>query len=82
MLREENAGLHFLVRLQTEVPDAQLKAAAAERGIRLSFLTDFFADNQEAAADSHTLLINYSSLDPADLAEVLAFLADFLAGPG
>ena len=81
-LREENAGLHFLVRLQTEVPDAQLKAAAAEKGIRLSFLSDFFADSQEAAADSHTLLINYSSLDPADLAEVLTFLADFLAGPG
>ncbi len=55
----EDAGLHFLVRLQTDLPDEEVRRRAAERGVRLAFLSDFTA---EAGGASHCIVVNYSGL--------------------
>ena len=61
----EEAGLHFLLELDTLREDGVLTQMAAERGIRLSFLTDY--QHLEGSARPHTLVINYPALDPERL---------------
>ncbi|MBE7018193.1 MAG: PLP-dependent aminotransferase family protein [Ruminococcaceae bacterium] len=59
-IKEEDAGLHFLLRLQTELPDEEIVRRCSEAGLRVSCLSEYY---RNADAPSHTLLINYSSLD-------------------
>ncbi len=59
-IREEDAGLHFLVRLQTDLPDEEVRRLAADRGVRLAFLSDFAADGGEKL--EHCIIVNYSGL--------------------
>ena len=58
-ITEEDAGLHFLVRLQTDLPDEEVRRLAAERGVHLAFLSDFMAESDGA---SHCIVVNYSGL--------------------
>ena len=75
MLGEE-AGLHFLLRLHTNLEDAQLEAAARERGIRLSFLTQY--ERQQGRAEAHTLVVSYPGLEEERLEAGLETLAQLL----
>ena len=75
ILREE-AGLHFLLELETHRPDRELAQLAADLGIRLSFLTDY--QRTEGAAPPHTLIVNYPALDPEQMARGLEELAALL----
>ena len=71
----ENAGLHFLLELDTEVPDEVLARQAEERGLRLAFLSDY---QQRAAARPHTLVVNYPGTDLEHLAQALDILTEIL----
>ncbi len=73
----EEAGLHFLLHLDTQVEDTQLEAAARAQGIRLSFLTQY--EQVPGRASPHTLVVSYPGLDEEKLGgglEVLAKLLD------
>lgn len=72
----QEAGLHFLLELDTRWEDGPLARAAAERGIRLSFLTDY--QHQVGSAPPHTLVINYPALDPERLHQGLEILSRLL----
>lgn len=72
----ENAGLHFLVQLDTTREDRQLYQLAEERGIRLSFLTDF--QRTPKAAAPHTLVIHYPKVQLDSFQEALEVLAGLL----
>jgi len=65
-LLEQNAGLHFLLKVRTELSDTELVARFREVGILVSALTDFYAD-AAPEKDSHCLVINYSGLDENQL---------------
>ena len=73
---EEEAGLHFLLELDTARTDRELAAAAEEKGLRLSFLTDY--QLQEGAARPHTLVIHYPGVEPERFSWALECLADLL----
>ena len=78
-IQEQSAGLHFLLRLDTEESDNSLRSRAAERGIRLGFLTEYSAVPRPE--QSHTLVVNYASLTPERLDEAMTLLAElFLDG--
>ena len=72
----EDAGLHFLLALETARPDRALAAAAEQRGLRLSFLSDFAL--RPEAADAHTLVVNYPGVDMEHLHEALCVLESLL----
>ena len=74
-LREE-AGLHFLLELDTNIPDRELARRGEEAGLRLSFLTDY--QRREDSAPAHTLVAHYPALDPEGLARGLEELARLL----
>ncbi len=59
-IREENAGLHFLLQVQTNLTDEELTRKAAEKGIKISCLSEY-CHNRENAKE-HTIVINYSGL--------------------
>ena len=75
VLREE-AGLHFLLELDTSRPDQALRGLTEEQGIRLSFLTDY--ENQEGSARPHTLVVNYPGVGLEHLEQALERLAGLL----
>lgn len=71
---EGRAGLHFLLKLQTEKSDEEIKSLAAKEGIGLSFLSDHFSP--KFSGFSHQLLVNYSGFDEKNFAVVLEFLSN------
>lgn len=72
-IHEEDAGLHFLLRLDTSLTDEELKAAIARQGINISCLSDYYED--KTAADKGTLIINYSNIAEEDAEGIMAKIA-------
>lgn len=67
-IREENAGLHFLLELDTELPDSVIVERAAKAGIHISCLSQYYHGDTRQK-DSHTLVINYSGIDERIIGE-------------
>ena len=68
-IKEENAGLHFLLTLHTDLSDRELIRRAEKNGIHISCLSEYFYDT--SVCDSHTLVINYSGLDKSTIEEAV-----------
>lgn len=67
-IKEEDAGLHFLLELDTELSDTEIVRRCADAGLRISCLSEYY---RSAAAPEHTLLINYSSLGSERIPEAV-----------
>lgn len=74
---EQDAGLHFLLRVRTRLPDRDLKALCAQAGIRILCLSDY--SQRQNPADSHCLVVNYTGFDGDRAPELLARLETVLA---
>lgn len=73
-IMEEDAGLHFLVRLDTTIPDRELQRLADAKGVRLAMLSDYYSD--PTAAPQHVVVVNYSGIALEDLQLGLQKLAE------
>lgn len=62
-----DAGLHFLVKIQNGMNEAELVAQAAEAGVHVRGLTEYYSSPVPDPPKS-TLVIGYSGLNPADVA--------------
>lgn len=60
-ISEEDSGLHFLLKIDTELSDSYLIEKGKEYGLRLFFLSQYYYLPNDAS--SHTLVINYSGMD-------------------
>lgn len=60
-IAEEDAGLHFLLTLHTDLSDREIANRAADAGYRVLMLSDCYME--DAVPDTHTLVINYSGMD-------------------
>lgn len=74
---EQDAGLHFLLRLDTTLSDGRLREAAQAAQLQLSTLSEYYAAPE--AAPQHTLIMNYSGVDAARLPEAMRRLARAIA---
>ena len=61
-IMEENAGLHFLLWVDTRCSDEELVKRAAQEGVNISCLSQYYIDKSKVK--DHTLVINYSGVDP------------------
>ena len=61
---EQDAGLHFLLKVDTALTDGELTACLAQAGIRVQALSEFYHDSAE---DQKCLVINYSGIREDDL---------------
>jgi len=66
---EEDAGLHFLLKIDTELSDQELINAAAFQGIHVSCLSQYYG--KATYQNSHILIINYSGIDPNTIEEAI-----------
>ncbi len=69
---EQDAGLHFLVRVDTALPDEELTRYLAHRGIRVRTLSQYYHTPQPGRA--HYLVVNYAGLKEEALEKALAAL--------
>ena len=73
---EQDAGLHFLLNVDTSLSDQSLTEKLAALGIRVRALSSYYHDQSE---DLHCLVINYSGLKEERLAAALAAISGELA---
>lgn len=73
-ITEENSGLHFLLFVKTDLSDDELIRRAREKGINVSCLSQYYSEKSKSK--SHTLIINYSGIDPARMREAVERLFD------
>ncbi len=71
-IKEENAGLHFLLEIDTSYSDEVLIRKASEKGIRITCLSQYYYNQRNAT--EHTLIINYSGIQPERIPEAIELL--------
>ena len=72
---EQDAGLHFLLKVSTLLTDRQLTTALEQAGIRIRALSDYYHDSRR---DLHCLVVNYSGIKEEDLSRALEALERIL----
>ena len=65
---EQDAGLHFLLKVDTALTDEELTTRLARVGIRVQALSEFYHD---AAENRRCLVINYSGIQESALEQAL-----------
>lgn len=76
VIMEENSGLHFLLKVDTELSDNELIARAKENGIAISCLSQYSYLPENAT--EHTIIINYSGINQKDIPEAVDRLFECL----
>ena len=66
---EQDAGLHFLLKVDTTLSDRELTQSLAAAGIRVRALSEYY---HEATQDRHCLVVNYAGLREEALEQALA----------
>ena len=75
-VKEADSGLHFLLEIKTARSDDELRALAASLGARIAFLQDYRIDG--VRNDTHTVVFNYSGVEPDRLREGLGRLSELI----
>ena len=73
-VQEENAGLHFLVRVDTELTDADLERRCAGFGLKVRCLSGYYHGPVPESARK-CLVINYSGLSEEEMTKLEEILA-------
>ncbi|NCC15445.1 MAG: PLP-dependent aminotransferase family protein [Clostridia bacterium] len=73
-IHEENAGLHFLLKVKTQMADSELKQKAFEKDIKLSFLSEYYLNENNNT--NHILVLNYSGVDSNKIVESVKRLSE------
>ncbi len=71
---ETGAGTHFLLRVNTDLSDVEIKWAARERGILIQCLSEYCFENQHLYKGF--LIINYSDMEDKKLAKAIRELEE------
>ena len=73
-IREQDAGLHFLLKVDTELSDEALTARLSDAGIRVRTLGSYY--HARSGEHPHCLVVNYSALKEEALEAVLETLSE------
>ena len=73
---EENSGLHFLMKVHTDLSDEELILKAKENGVAISCLSQY--SYLEENAKEHTIIINYSGIKIDIIPEAVSRLFESL----
>ncbi len=77
-IKEENSGLHFLMEIDTELSDEALEAVASRRGLRISCLSRYY--HQPEQAKQHVIVLNYSGIDRERMDQAIDILSQCIHG--
>ena len=73
IISERNAGTHFLLTVSTRLTEEEVRKAALEANMSLSFFADY--SNQPSRQNGCTLLINYAGIAREKIGVVIDKLA-------
>ena len=65
---EQDAGLHFLLKVETALSDRELVAMLSSMGIRVHALSEYF---HSPMGDLHCLVVNYATIREDALTDIL-----------
>lgn len=71
-IREEDAGLHFLMVVKTKLADQEVMERAKEKGIGISSLSRYYYKKEQVP--EHVFVINYSGVDDEKIGEAVGRL--------
>ncbi len=74
-VREERAGTHFLLHMNTTLTQQEIYQRGVELGFQLSFLSDYFSEYLPPRVQN-TLVFNYAGIAPEQIETVLHGLQD------
>ena len=69
---EENAGLHFILQVQTKLSDEEFCKRARLRGVNIRALSEYYF---ESTPSEHKFVINYSSVEKKKMQKAVQVLA-------
>lgn len=75
-IAEEEAGLHFLMTVETSLTDKEITQKAMEAGYRVLTLSECYME--DGAPDTHTLVINFSGMEENSLDRINDLLGRIL----
>lgn len=73
-ITEEDAGLHFLLKLDTSLSDEDLTEKAKQAGLHIACLSKYYYRPDKKI--EHTLVMNYSGLEPDKIPEAVKRLGE------
>ena len=76
-ISEENAGLHFLMKIETDISDEEICRRAHRQGLRVAFLSEYMQGFSEGD-NRHTMIINYSGVEEEKISEAINIFASVL----
>lgn len=77
----KDSGLHFLLKIKTNLTEKQLKQALEAAGIQVAFLSQYFHHPDKIQEElTNTLVINYSALKKEQISPLVAGLHQALEG--
>ena len=83
---EEDAGLHFLLKVDTSMNDMELIHQAALQGLHVSCLSQYYympdSIKTNLSGNTHTLIINYSGIHLSTIEEALTNVLNRRGGTG
>lgn len=82
-ISQENAGLHFLLHIDSDKSDQELQALAQAHNVTLAFVSDYYSRSYTASQNhyDHTAIINYSGLNMEDIPVVIERLSSAWTTP-
>lgn len=69
---ENDSGLHFLIKLNTEQSDEEIETKLIEKGIRMKTLSDYHLT--EYKENNHMFIVNYSNIETDRIKESMQLL--------
>lgn len=74
-IKEQDAGLHFLMTVNTRLSEEEMLERAKRLGIRIGFLSGFYFDKTyKNDSTKNTLVINYSGIEPEKIPHSIELL--------
>ena len=73
---EENSGLHFIMKLKTDLTDEELIKQAKQKDMKISCLSQYC--HKQEHIEPSMVIINYSGIDTGDVEKAVQVLGEIV----
>lgn len=74
---ENDSGLHFLLKIETQMSDEEIENKLLEKDIRINSLSDYYLTGYKS--NEHVFIINYSNLEIDSFKEAIIYLGKIIS---
>ena len=75
-INENDSGLHFIIKIKTELGDDELCTALLEKGIRIDPVSKYCTNDKDRFL--HSFIMSYSDISPELIPEIILKLNEFM----